>query len=323
MRTLEMKIAIPEVNGGRCISAKMEDGYILAKFEIGENETSSISESELESRIDPNIFIGENETSSIPESELESRIDPNIFIGENETSSIPESELESRIDSNIFIGESETSSISESELECRIDPNIFAGAWLEHQPTSKSQKRILDLYQDAKAKGRLHAFTCMTIDISIKGGKWVYQKGLPIKTGFSQRKWAEILKDYNPSRNSRMMTLTEFACRNLYLIQELVGSGYEIAKAWKAVCDDSRKIGHYCNSDNHKYYFEPTGSREVCGFCDLGNAWKFIAEDPWEKTDGCWHAGGDYYNDFPVAALFHNCRVDVDSECGVGMLALD
>ena len=303
MRTLEMKIAIPEVNGGRCISAKMEDGYILAKFEIGENETSSISESELESRIDPNIFIGENETSSIPESELESRID-----------------------SNIFIGESETSSISESELECRIDPNIFAGAWLEHQPTSKNQKIILDLYQDAKAKGRLHAFTCMTIDISIKGGKWVYQKGLPIKTGFSQRKWAEILKDYNPSRNSRMMTLTEFACRNLYLIQELVGTGYEIAEAWEAVCDDSRKIGHYRNSDNPKNGFEPTGSREVCGFCDLGNARKFIAEDPWEKTGGFWAAGGDYFNLSdcnPVAALFHYCRVDIDFEYGVGMLALD
>ena len=34
MRTLEMKIAIPEVKGGRCVSAEMKDGYILAKFEI-------------------------------------------------------------------------------------------------------------------------------------------------------------------------------------------------------------------------------------------------------------------------------------------------
>lgn len=258
MRTLEMKIAIPEVNGGRCISAEMKDGYVLAKFEIGENETSSILE---------------------------------------------------------------------SELECRIDPNIFAGAWLEeHQPTSRRQKETLDLYQDAKAKGRLHAFTCMTIDTSVKDGKLVYQKGLPIKTGFSQRQWAKMLKDYNPSRNSRQMTQTEYACRNLYLIQKLVESGYEIAEAWETVCDNSRKIGHYRNSDNPKDDFEPTGSREVCGFCDLGNAWKFLAEDPWEEAGGFWAAGGYYKfcsNCIPVADLNHNLYVDDGYDFGVGMLALD
>ena len=224
------------------------------------------------------------------------------------------------------IGENETSSISESNLECRIDPSTFAGAWLEHQPTSRRQKETLDLYQDAKAKGRLHAFTCMTIDASVKDGKLVYQKGLPIKTGFSQRQWAKMLKDYNPSRNSRQMTRTEYVCRNLFLIQRLVESGYEIAEAWEAVCDDSRKIGHYSNSDNHKNDFEPTGSREVCGFCDLGNAWKFLAEDPWEEADGYWATGGCYYYSSyygPVSDFCHRHNVDNDGNDGVGMLALD
>lgn len=257
MRTLEMKIAVPEVKGGRCILAEMKDGYILAKFEIGENETSFILE---------------------------------------------------------------------SELECRIDPNIFAGTWLEHQPNSRRQKETLDLYQDAKAKGRLHAFTCMTIDPSVRNGKVVYQKGLPIKTGFSQTQWAKMLKDYNPSRNSRQMTRTEYACRNLYLIWKLVESGYKIAEAWKAVCDDSRKIGHYHNSANPKDDFEPTGSREVCGFCDLGNVGKFIAEDPWEEVGTCYAAGGDYVersNIRPVAYLCLYDFVDVGSNSRVGMIALD
>lgn len=144
--------------------------------------------------------------------------------------------------------------ILESELECKIDPNIFAGEWLEHKPTTRRQKETLYLYQDAKAKGRLHTFTCMIIDASVIDGKLVYQKGLPIKTGFSQREWAKMLKDYNPSRNSRQMTRTEYACRNLFLIQRLVESGYEIAEAWYAVCDDSKEIGHYCNSYNAKNY---------------------------------------------------------------------
>jgi len=257
MRTMEMKIAIPEVNGGRCISAEVKDGYVLAKFEIVENETSSISG---------------------------------------------------------------------SELECRIDPNIFAGAWLEYQPTSKRQKETLDLYQDAKAKCRLHAFTCMTIDPCVKDGKLVYQKGLSIKTGFSQRQWEKMMKDYNPSRNSRQMTRTEYACRNLYLIQKLVESGYEIAEAWKAVCDDYRKIGHYSNSDNNKYDFEPTGSREVCGFCDLGNAWKFIANDPWEEAGGFWVGGGCYEDHgccSPVSYLNHHDTVYIGLYYGIGMIVLD
>lgn len=247
MITLEMKITIPEVKGGRCVWAEMKDGYILAKFEIEENEEKN-----------------------------------------------------------------ENSSISESELECRIDPNIFVGECLEHQPTTPRQKETLALYQEAKAKGRLHAFTCMTVDPSVKDGKLVYQKGLPIKTGFSQRQWAKMLKEYNPSRNSRQMTRTEYACRNLFLIQRLVESGYKIEEAWRAVCDDSREIGHYYNSDNAKGDFEPTGSREVCGFCDLANAWKFIAEDSWEEAGGFWAAGGgcfcnSYY--YPVAGLFHDFYV--------------
>lgn len=261
MRTLEMKIAIPEVNGGRCVSTEMKDGYILANFEI-EEETEK----------------------------------------------------------------NETFSIFESELECRIDPNLFAGEWLNHQPTTQRQKETLNLYLDAKANGRLHTFTCMTIDPSVKDGKLVYQKGLPIKTGFSQNKWAKMLKDYNPSRNSRQMTRTEFACRNLFLIQKLVKSGYEIEEAWEAVCDDSRKIGHYLNSDNHKHDFEPTGSREVCGFCDLGNACKFIAEDPWDEAGGFWAAGGCYFSDSysnPVAYLNPLNYVDNDFYYFVGMLALD
>lgn len=46
MRILEMKITVPEVKGGRCVSTEMKDGDILAKFEIEEDdETPSVSKS--------------------------------------------------------------------------------------------------------------------------------------------------------------------------------------------------------------------------------------------------------------------------------------
>ena len=173
----------------------------------------------------------------------------------------------------------------------------------------------------------------MTIDPSVKDGKLVYQKGLPIKTGFSQKQWEKMLKDYNPNRNSRQMTLTEYACRNLFLIQKLVRAGYEIEEAWRTVCDDSRKIGHYRNSDNPKHCFEPTGSREVCGFWDLGNVQKFIAYDPWDEKkityEGYpfWISGGDYSWDStecPVASysISKKNESNVHNYC-VGELALD
>lgn len=92
------------------------------------------------------------------------------------------------------------------------------------------------------------------------------------------------------------------------------------------MCDDSRKIGHYRNSDGARGNFEPTGSREVCGFYDLANAYKLLAEDPWEEGGGFWDAGGYldcYSNEDPVSALLHD-RLFLDKRrYAVGMLAMD
>lgn len=287
MKTLKMKIAIPELEGGRCVSAKVKDDYILTEFEF-EEETKEKEE-----------YI----TSYVSKSEFEEEKK-----------------------------EYATSYISESKLECRIYPNFFRGAWLEHKPTTVRQKELLTLYQDARAKGRLHDFTCMTIDpffirdeksIFKWEGKLIYYKGLPIKPTFTQSQWSLILKKYNRSRNSRQMTRTEYVCRNLFLIQRLVESGYKIDEAWKAVCDDSRNIGNYHNSDKPNYDYDPTGSREVCGFYDLGNIYKLLAEDPWEDGGGFWIAGG--FRDgqkSPVASLYHESDVEYNFNA-VGMLAFD
>lgn len=214
-----------------------------------------------------------------------------------------------------------------SELECKIEPNIFAGEWLEHKPTTRRQEETLTLYQDAKAKGRLHTFTCMTIDPSFEEGRLVYQKGLQPEVNFTQENWSEKLKDYDPSRNSRQMTRTEYVCRNLFLIQKLVKSGYEIKKAWEAICDSSKKLGNYWNPDNTNHDFEPTGSREVCGFCDLANTKKLLAKDPWDKTVGFWIAGAScfYYDINNSVANHYHCTYGgyEDCSCCVGMLALD
>ncbi len=60
------------------------------------------------------------------------------------------------------------------------------------------------------------------------------------------------------------------------LIKKLVESGWRIADSWYAVCSDSKKIGHYWDSVETLHAFEPTGSRCICGFCDLANTNKIL-----------------------------------------------
>lgn len=202
-----------------------------------------------------------------------------------------------------------------SEFECKIDPIIFDGVWMEHEPSTERQKETLDLYKEAKSKGMLHSFTCMTIDPTVINKRLIYKKDQLPAVGLPQKKWKKILKEYNPRRNSRQMTRTEFICRNLFIIQKLVESGYGIDRAWYAVCDDSKEIGHYNNSYDAKGYFETTGSREVCGFYDLANTSKLLAEDPWNKNGGFWIAGGHCRypsNIAPVADMYHSIDIGFD-----------
>ena len=112
--------------------------------------------------------------------------------------------------------------------------------------------------------------------------------------------WIEIAKDSKCS----IGTKSQYVAFLGVLIKMLVSEGWKVSEAWDAVCNDSKKLGHYSNSDNAKTYFEYTGSREICGFFDLANTQKILAKD--EKAGGFWLAGGDYSSygfDFPLADL--------------------
>lgn len=219
-----------------------------------------------------------------------------------------------------------------SEFERHIDPWAFQldADWLKYEPRTDRQKQTKELFLDARAKGdRLHAFTCMAIDPSFDPvtGEVVYQPGLPPAVGKSYNWWEGTFKDYAPERNSRVLTRTEGVCKNLELIRRLVTwKKVSVEAAWDTVCDHSAELGHFSDSDNAQNCFEPAGSREVCGFYDLGNAYKILAKDPWEEAGGFWAAGGyyDYFSDNdPLADLGRNYCVDYDNDYGLGMLALD
>ena len=152
-----------------------------------------------------------------------------------------------------------------------------------------------------------------------------YEYGQDPARGKSYNWWNQVAKKFKPEYNSRLGTKTEYVAFIGVLIKQLVEMGWSIKKAWDAVCNDSKELGHYCNSKHARYQdYESTGCREICGFYDLANFCKILADD--ERSLGFWRASGGYWNNsccFPLASL--NYRIDPDSDyhdC-VGWLVLD
>ena len=127
--------------------------------------------------------------------------------------------------------------------------------------------------------------------------------------GFHYNWWEKKSKQYLPERGSRLGTKTEYVAFLGVLIKIMVASGWSVSKAWFAVCDNSRELGHYWNSKNSKHGIELTGSREVCGFCDLANTYKILHHGV--EFNSFWVAGGSYndnsYNS-PLANLRYRPR---------------
>lgn len=142
--------------------------------------------------------------------------------------------------------------------------------------------------------------------------------------GHSYNWWEKTAKEFKPERHSRLGTKFEYVAFLGVLIKKLVDNGWTIEKAWDAVCNDSKELGHYWNSENAQHCFENTGSREICGFCDLANTFKILAED--EEACGFWLAGGFYFHDssfYPLADLEHNGNQGNDYDNSVGWLVLE
>lgn len=149
-------------------------------------------------------------------------------------------------------------------------------------------------------------------------GHICYEQGKMPLVGNSYNGWRKNAKDFCPERGSRLGTKTEYIAFLAVLIKQLVASGKSVAWAWNAVCNDSKDLGHYCNSNDAKNRFEPTGSREICGWYDLANCYKIIADD--KEGGEFWLAGssyGSYSIQYPLADLHHEDKSYGDS-CDLG-----
>ena len=219
--------------------------------------------------------------------------------------------------------------VPENTFEIRVDPNTFHGDWLNHKPISCAEEVAIKTYQRDKRRGELPTFSCMTVDPAIKDGKLVYEKGLKPAIGFNYPFWKRILREFDPTRNSRMMSKTEYIYRNMLIVQNLFEAGWSVEDSWKAVFRDSKEIGVFRHTIQGNYKMQPTGSYQIGGFYDLGNTRKLLSRDFFQKrpkVEKIYIGGGCYDNLsglHPVGLVQEFAMVNTELCVAVGMIALD
>lgn len=198
--------------------------------------------------------------------------------------------------------------------------------FMQYEPKTDEQRKFKGLLTNAIKSG-LKDFYRPKFDpsfVDIKHDNICYSVGNKPAVGKSYNWWSKIAKAYCPERNSRLGTKTEYIVFLGVLLKRLVDKGWTVEKAWYAVCNDSKDLGHYNNSKNAKHEFEVTGSREICGFFDLANTNKILDND--EGTGGYRLAGGKFYDNSYLNTLNANYLFyyhDYNNYSSVGWIVLE
>ena len=207
---------------------------------------------------------------------------------------------------------------------CEASKLSLDDEFMKHTPCSDEERTFKKLLEEAIKSG-LKDFYRPVFDPSLdKAENICYVSDAKPAVGKSYNWWKETAKQFCPERGSRLGTKKEYIAFLGILIKKLSKSGWSVAEAWNAVCNDSKELGHYRNSPNAKHKFETTNSRKVCGFYDLANAYKILSED--EEAGGFWLAGGCYFNGsnyYPLTDLYHSYCCNYGNDYGVGWLVLE
>ena len=180
--------------------------------------------------------------------------------------------------------------------------------FLKHEPETNKQTRFKNALISAIESG-LSDFRAQRMDACFdEKGNICFKAGMKPAVGkLSVNDWKRVAKEFLPEKQSRLGTTKErIAFLGLlikYLIEE---KGYEVKEAWKAVCDQSKDLGHYLNSENAKHDLEDTGSRQVGEWYDLANTYKITVDD---EANGFSIIGGNY-NDYGTIPLADVDRVN-------------
>lgn len=201
----------------------------------------------------------------------------------------------------------------------------FEDEFMKHQPKTKAERDFMEKIKNVIKSGPKDFWRPKYDPSFNKAGTGIcYHPGMAPAVGKTYNWWEKVAKEFKPECKSRLGTKSEYIAFFAVLIKKLVENDWTVANAWDAVCNDSKKLGHYLNSENAKHTFENTGSREVGGFFDLANTHKILAKD--EEAGGFWLVGGFYYDGsyfHPLAVMYNHDGYNYDDNRSCGWLVLE
>lgn len=194
----------------------------------------------------------------------------------------------------------------------------------KYEPNSKKQKKFKKMLFDAIESG-LSDFRAQKMDPSFDyQGRICFGMELKPAVGKSANWWKENAEKFMPAKRSRIGTTKERIIFLGFIIKYLIEEkDYSVENAWKAVCDQSKDLGHYRDSKDSKHDFETTGSREIGKWNDLANTYKITVNDEFSVFSVF---GGDFTNDgneYPLADIFNYQNPDDEHDFGVAWMVMD
>jgi len=188
--------------------------------------------------------------------------------------------------------------------------------FMDYQPETKNERRTWDLIAEAiKVEVKNFYRPIMDPSFTDDGEGIQFVAGAKPAVGKSYNWWVNAAKNYCPERNSRLGAKLQYGAFLGVLIKSLIEEGMTVEHAWKAVCNDSKELGHFWNSVDAKRSFETTGSRPIGSFYDLANTCKLLEENI-QAGGCCCHCGGFS----PLAELCQCYNSDLDTNISTGWL---
>lgn len=196
-----------------------------------------------------------------------------------------------------------------------------------YRPETEKQEKLKRRIENA-INAKVKNFRRPIVDPAFdRKGEIIFEEGRIPAVGKSADWWYGAAKDYMTSKNSRLGTNIEYDAFLGVLIKKLIKVyGYSPKEAWFAVCDDSKRLGHYYDSNNALKQFEATGRRNFLGFSDLANTGKIIIKKIGDDRITYYTVGGNYNakgDEYPLADENVIIKTHRDRPYSVGWMVFD
>lgn len=195
--------------------------------------------------------------------------------------------------------------------------------FLKHEPQSNNQRKFKETLIKVINSG-LSDFRAQCMDAALDENDSIYYKsGRMPAVGKSPNWWYKKAKEFLPKKQSRLGTSQErIAFLGVIIKYLIIEKEYTVSDAWRVVCDQSKELGYYADSQKSNHMFDDTGSRQIGNWYDLANTSKITVD---YSTYRYLFIGGNYLtygSDFPLAYISTICIPDNDCYDSTGWIVL-